>query len=252
MSSQAGRPPVWSYWLVLPLFIVFWGLFAWHLESPLLPGPLQVLETLMKEARGGQLWFHLGATLARVAVAFTLAMLLGTCIGIVMGRSRTANALFDPMLVLLLNLPALVTIILMYVWFGLVEAAAVMAVVINKIPNVDRLAGTELGGIPLVSAAAIATGKPAILIRNQKKGYGTAKQLEGAINEGETVVLVEDIATTGGQVLEAGHMLRDEFNVNVPTIIATIDREEGARENIEAAGFAFDSLFTKSDLGIDE
>lgn len=136
MSSQAGHPPFWSYWLVLPLFIVCWGLFAWHLESPLLPGPLQVLETLMKEARGGQLWFHLGATLARVAVAFTLAMLLGTCIGIVMGRSRTANALFDPMLVLLLNLPALVTIILMYVWFGLVEAAAVMAVVINKIPNV--------------------------------------------------------------------------------------------------------------------
>jgi NitT/TauT family transport system permease protein len=136
VSSQAGRPPVWSYWLVLPLFIVFWGLFAWHLESPLLPGPLQVLETLMEEARGGQLWFHLSATLARVAVAFTLAMLLGTFIGIAMGRSRTANALFDPMLVLLLNLPALVTIILMYVWFGLVEAAAVMAVVINKIPNV--------------------------------------------------------------------------------------------------------------------
>jgi len=129
---------------------------------------------------------------------------------------------------------------------------AMFAERINKIPNVDRLAGTELGGIPLVSAAAIATGKPAILIRNQKKGYGTAKQLEGAINEGETVVLVEDIATTGGQVLEAGNMLRDEFKVNVPTIIATIDREEGARENIEAAGFAFDALFTKSDLGIDE
>ncbi|MFI4862424.1 MAG: orotate phosphoribosyltransferase [Phycisphaerales bacterium JB063] len=118
--------------------------------------------------------------------------------------------------------------------------------------RIDRLAGTELGGIPLVSAAAIATGKPAILIRNQKKGYGTAKQLEGAIHPGETIVLLEDIATTGGQVLEAGTMLRDEFKVNIPTIIATIDREEGARENIEAAGFAFDALFTKSDLGIDE
>jgi orotate phosphoribosyltransferase len=123
---------------------------------------------------------------------------------------------------------------------------------IDAIEGVDRLAGTELGGIPLVSAAAIATGKPAILIRNQKKDYGTAKQLEGAINKGEKVVLVEDIATTGGQVLEAGTMLREDFGVEVPAIIATIDRQEGARENIEAAGFAFDSLFTKSDLGIDE
>lgn len=129
---------------------------------------------------------------------------------------------------------------------------ALFAERINEIPGVDRLAGTELGGIPLVSAAAIATGKPAILIRNQKKGYGTAKQLEGAIHEGETVILLEDIATTGGQVLEAGQLLRDEFKVHVPTIIATIDRQEGARENIEAAGFKFDALFTKSDLGIDE
>lgn len=75
-------------------------------------------------------------TLARVVVAFVLAMAIGTAIGIVMGRSQTTNALFDPLLVLLLNLPALVTIILMYVWFGLVEVAAVMAVVINKVPNV--------------------------------------------------------------------------------------------------------------------
>ncbi|MGB0766896.1 MAG: orotate phosphoribosyltransferase [Phycisphaeraceae bacterium] len=120
------------------------------------------------------------------------------------------------------------------------------------IEGVDRLAGTELGGIPLVSAAAIATGKPAVLIRNQKKDYGTAKQLEGAIHAGEKIILVEDIATTGGQVLEAGTMLREQFNVEVPAIIATIDRQEGARENIEAAGFVFDSLFTKSDLGIDE
>ncbi len=123
---------------------------------------------------------------------------------------------------------------------------------IKNIPGVNRLAGTELGGIPLVSAAAIATGLPAVLIRNQKKDYGTAKQLEGAIHAGETVVLLEDIATTGGQVLEAGQLLRDVFKVHVPVIIATIDRQEGARENIEAAGFKFDALFTKSDLGIDE
>lgn len=136
MSNRSGRPPAWSYWVVLPAFVLLWGVAAWLLQSPLLPTPLNVFDTLILEAASGELWHHLGATLGRVIVAFTLAMLLGTAIGVVMGRSKTTNALFDPMLVLLLNLPALVTIILMYVWFGLVEVAAVMAVVINKVPNV--------------------------------------------------------------------------------------------------------------------
>ena len=136
MSAFSGRPPAWSYWVVLPSLVLFWAILAWLITSPLLPTPLDVLETLMREFTSGALWHHLGATLGRVAVAFALAMLLGTGIGIAMGRSQTTNALFDPLLVLLLNLPALVTIILMYVWFGLVEVAAVMAVVINKVPNV--------------------------------------------------------------------------------------------------------------------
>nr|WP_282448268.1 ABC transporter permease [Marinobacter goseongensis] len=115
---------------------MLWAVVAWLLKTPLLPTPLDVLDTVIREAVSGELWHHLGATLGRVIVAFALAMLLGTAIGVAMGRSKTTNALFDPMLVLLLNLPALVTIILMYVWFGLVEVAAVIAVVINKVPNV--------------------------------------------------------------------------------------------------------------------
>ena len=134
--SARGRPPIWSYWVVLPGFVLLWAVIAWLVQSPLLPTPLQVLDTLVREAASGDLWHHLGATFGRVAVAFVLAMSLGTVIGVSMGRSATTNALFDPLLVLLLNLPALVTIILMYVWFGLVEVAAVMAVVINKVPNV--------------------------------------------------------------------------------------------------------------------
>lgn len=137
MSTRpAGRPPLWSYWVVLPAFVVFWGILAHSLDTALLPTPAAVLERLLAEAGTGALWHHLGATLGRVAVAFVLAMLIGTFIGLAMGRSATTNALFDPLLVLLLNLPALVTIILMYVWFGLIEVAAVMAVVINKVPNV--------------------------------------------------------------------------------------------------------------------
>ncbi|RCV91992.1 ABC transporter permease subunit [Billgrantia montanilacus] len=116
--------------------MVFWGLMAWQLDSSLLPSPLAVLDTLQREAASGELQRHLAITLQRVAISFTLAMALGVLIGIAMGRLPLVNALFDPLLVLLLNLPALVLIILLYVWFGLVEAAAILAVVINKVPNV--------------------------------------------------------------------------------------------------------------------
>lgn len=117
--------------------------------------------------------------------------------------------------------------------------------------GVDRLAGAELGGIPIVSATGIAADLPFILIRNQKKGYGTAKQVEGELNPGDRVVILEDIATTGGQVLEAAKTLSD-MGAEIVSIIAVIDRQEGARENIEAEGYGFDSLLTKADLGIDE
>ena len=115
--------------------------------------------------------------------------------------------------------------------------------------HVDVLAGAELGGIPLVCAASMASGKPCIFIRNQKKDYGTAKQLEGKLEAGQVVVLVEDVCTTGGQVLEAAKVIEAQ-GAKVDRIIGTIDREEGARENIEAAGYAFESLFSKTDLGV--
>lgn len=114
-----------------------------------------------------------------------------------------------------------------------------------------RLAGAELGGIPLVTAASLETGLPCLFVRNSKKDYGTAKQLEGRLERGEGVILLEDVATTAGQALEAVKVLRD-LGANVLGVIATIDRQEGAAENMAAAGIRFDSLFTKRDLGIDE
>ena len=129
-------PPRWTYWVMLPAGVLVWAVLALILDTSLLPTPLTVLDTLIQAAQNGELWHHLGVTLRRVLIAFVLAMILGTALGVLMGRSLTANALFDPLLVLFLNLPALVTIILLYVWFGLVETAAVLAVVINKVPNV--------------------------------------------------------------------------------------------------------------------
>ena len=117
--------------------------------------------------------------------------------------------------------------------------------------RIDRLAGAELGGIPLVTAASLETGLPCVFVRNKKKDYGTAKQLEGVLNKGDGIVIVEDVATTGGQALEAAGVLK-EAGANVLAIIATIDRQEGARENVEKSGIRFESLFTKADLGIQE
>lgn len=114
-----------------------------------------------------------------------------------------------------------------------------------------RLAGAELGGIPLVTAASLATGKPCLFVRNAKKDYGTAKQLEGKLEKGDTVILLEDVATTAGQALEAVKVLKD-LGADVLGVIATIDRQEGASENMAGAGVRFEALFTKRDLGINE
>lgn len=111
------------------------------------------------------------------------------------------------------------------------------------------IAGAELGGVPLAAATSMISGKPFIIIRNVKKDYGTAKPYEGTLSDADTVLLVEDVATTGGQVLEAARLIR-EIGARVERILAVIDRQEGARENIESAGFVFESLFTKADLGI--
>ncbi len=130
-------------------------------------------------------------------------------------------------------------------------AASVRAMESATGRRVARLAGAELGGIPLVTAASLETGLPCLFVRNQKKDYGTAKQTEGVVNKGDVVVLVEDVATTGGQALEAIASLRG-VGADVICVIATIDRLEGARENIEKTGFRFDAIFTKRDLGIDD
>ncbi|MDY6914591.1 MAG: orotate phosphoribosyltransferase [Planctomycetota bacterium] len=115
--------------------------------------------------------------------------------------------------------------------------------------DADVIAGAELGGVALAAAAAMAADKPFVIVRNAKKDYGTGKMLEGRLSTGQKVLLVEDIATTGGQVLEAAGVLTDA-GATVTKIVCTIDRMEGARENIEAAGYKFESLLTKADLGL--
>ena len=121
----------------LGLLVVLWQIAAWVADRPqLMPGPWLVLDRLIEETLSGDLPYHLGITLARVAAAFVVAMAIGTVLGLVMGRVPLADRFGHPWLVFFLNIPALVTIVLAYIWIGLVEAAVVVAVALNKIPNV--------------------------------------------------------------------------------------------------------------------
>ena len=121
--------------LSFAVLLATWWVGSLFAGDAKLPPPPTVLATMIAEARSGDLFFHLGVTLGRVTLAFTLAMTLGAAIGYLMGRVRLADRLGDPWLILLLNLPALVVIVLAYIWAGLTEVAAIAAIAINKLPT---------------------------------------------------------------------------------------------------------------------
>ncbi len=121
--------------LSLAALLALWQAAALFADPRRLPGPGPVFETMVAEAQSGALFSNLAITLARVLAAFALAMSFGAAIGYAMGRHRTLNRLLDPWLVVLLNLPALVVIVLAYIWAGLTEVAAIGAVALNKLPN---------------------------------------------------------------------------------------------------------------------
>ena len=115
--------------------------------------------------------------------------------------------------------------------------------------DVTLIAGAELGGVALAAATALETGKNWVIIRNTKKGYGTAKLVEGVLKAGDVVLLVEDVTTTGGQVLEAAKVI-SKAGATVKKIVCVIDRKQGAEGNITKASYKFESILTKNDLGI--
>lgn len=136
MRAVDVRSGGWQGIVSVLLFLAFWQISAGLAESRLFPGPLPVMKSLGEEIRDGALPFHLGVTLVRVCTGFVIAMAIGTALGIALGRFRWLDRWFHPWLVILLNVPALVVIILTYVWLGLVETALLVAVAVNKIPNV--------------------------------------------------------------------------------------------------------------------
>lgn len=127
----AARAPLRLASLVA--LIALWYLVSQHADPRTLPGPAAV--ALAMRAEGLALPYNLAITLARVVVSFAIAMAVGSALGLLMGRKRLADDLIDPWLIVLLNLPALVIIVLAFVWGGLTEAAGIVAVVLNKLPN---------------------------------------------------------------------------------------------------------------------
>ena len=121
----------------------------------------------------------------------------------------------------------------------------------DLLPNgsVDRLAGPELGAVALAATLSIRSHLPFVIVRKSEKEYGTKKKFEGVLKAGDRVVIVEDVLTTGGQVLLSAKAL-EESGATIVGILGVVDRQEGAREAIEKAGYELRTLFTKSDLGV--
>lgn len=116
--------------------LLLWQLLGAQLDAKTLPQPSAIADLLWQEATKGELFFHLGMTLRRVAISFSIAMSIGVLLGVAMGIYQRLDQLLDTFLIIALNIPALVTIVLCYIWFGLTETAAVVAVSLNKIPMV--------------------------------------------------------------------------------------------------------------------
>lgn len=138
LSPRIGASVERLGWTVASLlaFLALWYVVAIVADDPRrFPSPGLVFQKAGDLAASGALFSNISTTMVRVALAFFFAMFLGSVIGILLGKFPTADKFFDPWLVLFLNLPAIVTITLCFIWGGLTQAAAVTAVALNKIPT---------------------------------------------------------------------------------------------------------------------
>jgi len=110
-----------------------------------------------------------------------------------------------------------------------------------------RIAGMELGAVPIAAAVALQTGLPFCILRKKPREHGTGSQIEGEVRQGETVTIVEDVATTGGSMLLSIKLLRDAGAV-VKRAIVVVDREEGAAEALRAQNVELVALVKRSQL----
>jgi orotate phosphoribosyltransferase len=120
-------------------------------------------------------------------------------------------------------------------------------VVAKHEPETVRLAGPELGAVPLAAAASLASGLPFLIVRKEAKEYGTGNRLEGVFETGECVCLVEDVVTSAGAAVAAVEALR-EAGLTCRTVVCVVDREEGGVDALARVAVRLRPLFRASEL----
>lgn len=111
----------------------------------------------------------------------------------------------------------------------------------------DVLAGLEMGGIPIATVLSAKTGLPAVFVRKKAKEYGTCKLAEGIQIAGKKLCIIEDVVTTGGQIVLSAKDLRG-FGATVEHVLCVIERDEKSRDNLSKEGLTLHSLFTMEEL----
>ena len=123
--------------------------------------------------------------------------------------------------------------------------STISKLITEKISNddIDKVAGPALGAVPIATAVSLESKLPLLMIRKEKKGYGTSKLIEGELNEGDDVIVVEDVSTTGGSLLKAIKAI-EENGGNVVRAFVVVDRQEGAIEEFKNHGIDLEPLIT--------
>ena len=113
--------------------------------------------------------------------------------------------------------------------------------------KIDVLAGLEMGGIPIATALSLKTGIPQLFVRKEAKTYGTCRIAEGGEVQGRQLLIIEDVVTSGGAIIDAVSQLR-KLGATVDRAFCVIDREGSGKENLRSVGIELNTLFTKSYL----
>ena len=200
-----------------------WALAAALAQDPtVLPSPLAVGTIVLEQAESGALWRHVSATLARVAAAFALAMGLGTVLGVVLGLRPGIDRWAEPVVTVFLNVPALVVIVLCYLWIGLNEVAAIVAVSVNKTAMVvvTMREGARTLDRPLAEMASVYRLSRGARLRHvvapQLMPFVLASARNGLAVIWKIVLIVEFLGRGSGvgfqihlyfQLFEVGHVL---------------------------------------------
>jgi len=127
------------------------------------------------------------------------------------------------------------------------DCLSLIAEAFAELVDDEKLAGVALGGVPLAAVTSVETGNPYVIARKKAKEYGTGNRIEGRLSEGEEVVVVEDIATTGQSALDAAQALRDAGAV-VNRVLVVVDREEGGSELLAEHDLELEALVTAEEL----